>query len=116
MTDLRHGACGPPGERAWAPGRRTGPVLSRTCVGVGEPEPPDRTGSAAVPESSGGESLGSQARYDDHRPERNLDEIASRPGDGRADVPRSSSALVTSRHQSPIGVTPSCVIVTKVTA
>ena len=52
-ADLARG--GGDGRRCGAPG----PFLSRTHVGVGEPEPPDRTGSAAVPGSSGGETFGS---------------------------------------------------------
>src|SRR5918993_4907507 len=81
MASLQHDARGlARGVGDGAPLWRTGSVPVRARVGIGEPEPPDRTGSAAVPGSSGGESFRSRARYDDHGPERNLDETGPRPG------------------------------------
>src|SRR5919107_4619430 len=96
MASLQHDARGlARGVGDGAPLWRTGSVPVRARVGIGEPEPPDRTGSAAVPGSSGGESFRSRARYDDHGPERNLDETGPRPGDGPGNLARSPLALLT---------------------
>src|SRR3712207_5283998 len=116
MAVLRHGALGdlPPGEgRRRGLGRRTRSFpVPCTRVGSGEPEPPDRRGSAAVPGSAGGEPRGSRCTLRRPRagakPERDR---AATTGSGDA-RPRPSFPLVTGRDRGTGAGDTRCVLVT----